>query len=346
MKRWKLIKTNLWRNQDSGIYFARVKVLGRDIWRTLDTDVRTTADLRLGGELAKIRCGSGRQNSGKLTMGECAAIYLERKRVHGHPRRGALKPRSLSYRQETYDQWVRNVPGFAEARVAGVTEAMCKGWVDRARAKYGPTRFNGMLETLHGCFAVAVEQGALEKSPAAGILRAPPSRKEKEIPSRESFGDILLELDRNPRRKWSRLSLRAYAFTGIRPDEGRHVEPRDFNKAEGTLTVRTTKNGKTRVLQLIPQALELFLEHPVDIWKALKKNPRRSLETICVDLKLPHMTPYSFRHMFLTRLLESGVDIMTAAHTAGHQDKGRTLLGTYAHLRTPHLRSQMAKVTI
>jgi site-specific recombinase XerD len=61
-------------------------------------------------------------------------------------------------------------------------------------------------------------------------------------------------------------------------------------------------------------------------------------------LKSPNLTPYTFRHLFLTRLIEAGVDIRLAAEEAGHRDRGKTLHGTYAHVRPDYVRERLKSV--
>ena len=51
---------NLLRNGESGRYFGRWTVAGKQIWRTLNTDVFSVAKLRLGVEAAKIEARRGR----------------------------------------------------------------------------------------------------------------------------------------------------------------------------------------------------------------------------------------------------------------------------------------------
>lgn len=139
--------------------------------------------------------------------------------------------------------------------------------------------------------------------------------------------------------------MRGLAFTGLRPDEARHVEAADINLKARTLRVRITKNGEPRTIHLIDQAVELF---EAELPRALdfKKSPRKALQTVCRQLELPPITPYTFRHLFLTSLIESGMHIAAAALEASHRDKGRTLLGTYAHPRAEHVQSQLRNVRI
>jgi integrase len=336
---------NLIKNDSSGIYYARTRAgKGRRIARSLETDLISIARLKLPRVLASIRATAGRLRGGSLTLAECAAVFLERKRVQGHKGR-LLKPRSLKYRSETIEMLRRTWPGFDAQRVALVTLADCKAWADRARARYSGTRFNGMVESLRGIFMVALEAGAAEANLALAIPRAK-IVSDKFIPDREQFTEILRRLDSRPERKFAGLCVRGLAFTGLRPNEARHVAEADIDLKAMTLLARVTKNGAARTIDLGNQAVELFESDMAGVLKAFKKSPRRALNTICRQMKLPGLTPYTFRHLHMTRLLECGVNIEAVASQAGHRDRGVTLLRRYIHPRRESIRKQMRQVVI
>lgn len=345
--------SNLWRNAASGIYYARTTVKGKDTWRSLHTDLKSVARLKLPRMLAALRAASGALR-GSVTLGECAAIYMQRKTALG--RKGMkLKPRSIAYRSETIAMIRRLWAGFDQRPAGLVTKQDCLHWAARARRSYQATRFNGMVESLRGILGVAVELGALETNPALDVYRARVEVGERFVPSREQFTEILQRLDAVKSRHAAALSVRGYAFTGIRPEEARHIEPHDFDEAARTLRVRVTKNGEPRTIYLIDQALELFAGELPKLLRAFRKSPKKALTTVarelglddlCRERKLRALSPYSFRKLYETRLLECGVDIIAAAADAGHRDQGRTLLKHYVARRPEHVRRQMRKVVV
>ena len=356
------VKTNLVRDIKSDVYYARVRVNGKLVWRSLETTVRSVADLRLPAKLSEIRAGR-KDVTPNVTLGECAATYLKRKEERGYRRRNRqgveqakskpLKERSMDYRRETVDALRKLWDGFEEQMACMVTESMCHAFADRLRSKktarnkpYSATRFNGVIQSLRGILDIAVENGALASNPSLGVSFAEVKPSDKPIPTREQMTEILRLLDANPQRRFARLSVRAMAFTGLRPNEARHLTKADVDLAAGTLTARETKNGKPRTIQLISQALDLFNEEGVDtVLAALKKDPRKSLLTIGAKMGIS-LTPYTMRHLHMTALVESGVDLPTAALISGHQDRGVTLLRHYLHARPEHVRKQISKVVI
>lgn len=355
-KRWKTVKTNLLRNSDSGTYYAVARVSGKLIWRSLETTVRSVADLRLESKLSEIRADGRGEKFSNITLGECAAAYLKRKKERGYRRRNRqgveqarsrpLKDRSLAYRHETVEALKKLWPDFEEQPAAMATETVCHAVADAVRKQYGASRFNGIIQSMRGVLDIAVENGALTRNPAASVSFAEVKPSDKPIPNREQVKELLRLLDAHPRRKFARLSVRAMAFTGLRPNEARHLTKADIDLVAGTLTARATKNGKPRTLQLISQAMALFKDEGVDdVLEALKKDPRKTLSTIG-DLIGLKMTPYTMRHLHMTALVESGVDLPTAALISGHQDRGVTLLKHYLHARPEHVRKQLTKVVI
>lgn len=356
MKRWNTVKSHLLRNSESGKYYAVARVGGKLVWKSLKTTVRSVADLRLAAALSNIRAGERNENSVNITLGECAVLYLQRKEERGYRRRNRqgieqskskpLKERSMQYRRETVEALRKLWTGFEEQMACLVTESMCHAVADKARKQYGPTRFNGIIQSLRGILDIAVENGALAANPSLGVSFAEVKPSDKPIPSREQMTEVLRLLDARPERKFARLSVRAMAFTGLRPNEARHLTKADVDLAAGTLTSRETKNGKPRTIQLISQATDLFKEEGVEkVLEALRKNPRKSLMTIGAKIGI-NLTPYTMRHLHMTALLESGVDLQTIALISGHQDRGVTLLRHYLHARPEHVRKQISKVVI
>lgn len=350
------VKTNLFRRKDSGVYYARVKVNGKSVFKSLDTESRSVADSLLTQTVADMRAGRGAKMGVGITLAECAAVYLKQKEERGYRKRNRqgveqssfkpLKQRSLDYRRETVEALKRLWDGFDDQQAALVTEKDCHKVADAARRKYKATRFNGIVQSLRGILAVAVESGALSSNPAMGVYFAEVKPSDKQIPTREQMSEVLRLLDSDPQRKFARVSVRFLAFTGLRPNGARHLEKRDIDLKAELLTVRVTKNSKPRTVFLIPQALELFKDEGIDaVLKALKKDPRKALMTIGAKVGI-HLTPYTMRHLFATILLQSGVNVVDAAGQVGHQDRGITLTRTYAHTQIDHVRKQLRKVVI
>lgn len=55
----------LWKHQPSGVFYARVKVAGKDVWKSLDTDLLSVAKNRVDAEVARIRGAPNRGRPGR-----------------------------------------------------------------------------------------------------------------------------------------------------------------------------------------------------------------------------------------------------------------------------------------
>ncbi|MGH8023187.1 MAG: tyrosine-type recombinase/integrase, partial [Limisphaerales bacterium] len=73
---------------------------------------------------------------------------------------------------------------------------------------------------------------------------------------------------------------------------------------------------------------------------------KRGLKKACERAGLRPLNHHDFRHMFVTRCIESGVDIPTIARWIGHKDGGALLSKRYFHLLDEHSRLMAVKVRI
>ena len=100
-KKWERTNfTNLLRNGQSGTYYARVKVNGKEKWRTLRTKVFSVAKLKLGDvkreERSKglVATSEALPQGGETTVERFISIYLTRTRDDP-----ALRPATRSRRE-------------------------------------------------------------------------------------------------------------------------------------------------------------------------------------------------------------------------------------------------------
>jgi integrase len=69
-----------------------------------------------------------------------------------------------------------------------------------------------------------------------------------------------------------------------------------------------------------------------------------ALTRACKEVGISRLTHHDLRHLFATRCIESGVDILTVSHWLGHKDKGALAMRTYGHLRNEHSQAMAQKV--
>ena len=111
---------NLVRYGPSGTYFARFRVGGKLVWKSLKTATSSVAKQRLPDTLREHRArleSVAAVTIGKMTVGDSARVYLEK--VHADV---SLKPRSKDYREGLIDFINRSWPALFGTDVRKVSE--------------------------------------------------------------------------------------------------------------------------------------------------------------------------------------------------------------------------------
>jgi integrase len=363
--------SNLVRWKSSKIYFARVKIGGRLIRKSLDTPIMSVAKNRLA-ELIKeereraeaVRPGM----QGKMTFGEAVKVYLER--LEGSP---DLKPATKKYRRQCVAAILKTWPGLEETDVRKITKGACHEWAHRLRqhgTKFRPpgakkeragissSRFNNTVTTLRQILKLAVEMGIVVTSPVRDIKRAREIPKELTLPSRAHFPEFvnLIENSGAGQAKDCADLVRFLAFSGCRIGEAQTVRWMDIDWEREELVVRGdavtgTKNWEIRRVPMIPELkalLSSMREKRADEASAslvLRVHEcQKSMDRAAILLGIPRITHHDLRHLFATTAIESGIDIPTVSRLLGHKDGGALAMKTYGHLRQEHAKAAVQKI--
>jgi hypothetical protein len=163
----------LLRNRQSGRYYGRWKISGKQKWVSLDTDVFGVAKLRLRDEAAKIdgmRSRRATLDAGDCTMAELMALHGER--IKSNP---DLKPASIQARLVGLKKIQKTWPRIDELKPASITPAAVLEWANRFKAEgtaFTPPgsnttikgnsagSVNRAIDTLRRVLDIAVERGA------------------------------------------------------------------------------------------------------------------------------------------------------------------------------------------
>lgn len=248
-----------------------------------------------------------------------------------------VKPRTREYHQEIIEFIGRNWPEKFNAEAGSITEQDVGIFAGRI-GRLSDSRYNGLVTMLKPSL------------PAAKNLRRRKARiKERRILNQLEFRRLLDELDLRPRSHAS-LVVRLLAHTGLRIEEARRIKWENVQADFLLVPSSASKSGLPRIIPFVNGARKTL--------KALKSiagdsgavipqaECKRSLGTACKLAGLPRQSHHSFRHLFATRCLESGVDLATLARWLGHQDGGALLSRTYFHLLDEHSRRMAGKVRI
>lgn len=339
---------NLVRYVPSGTYFSRFKVKGKLIRRSLKTPSITVAKLRLGDMEREERQRAESQSavaSGTMTFGDALAIYKQR--LAGNV---AVKPRTKEYRLERIAALLKSWPTLETTDVRRITKTACLDWSAKYAQKVSSTNFNNTIGTLKLIMDIAVESGARYDNPVRHVKRVPVRFKIPDLPSQENFEKVLALIKHRSVADF----VRFLAYGGFRKSEAANVTWADVDMERETILVRGdddtgTKNGDVRVVPMIPEMKALLAtlqserpdRKPTDAVMTTKEG-QLSIDSACKKLGIARFTHHGLRHLFMTRCIESDVDVPTASRWLGHKDGGALAMKRYGHLRDAHS-ADMAK---
>jgi integrase len=365
--------TNLLRNGKSGVYHARVKIGGKQKWRSLDTPSFGVAKLRLADVEKQLRAQSTAQavtfsDPSSLTVGEYIDTFLSR--TDATP---SLAASSKLRRHIALKAILKTWPDLRGRDIRRVTRSDCENWATqalglgtgfrppgaRAAARKGmsPSAFNKCLDTLRAVFEIARSAGVIYSNPAAEVGKAKVKPTRLELPSAEQFRRLVGEVETAGARQSRDCAnlVRFLAFSGLRHAEAGAITWKHVDFEKNALHVPGTKTQTSnRTIPLFPPLRDLLErmkaeseEGPANESGAVLnvKECAKALHSACERLGLGPLTHHDLRHLFATRCIESGVDIPTVSRWLGHSDGGALAMRTYGHLRNEHSMAQAAKVS-
>ncbi len=356
--RWqKTPVANLVRHVQSGNYYARIRVRGKLIWKSLKTDRISVAKLRLGDFHKEERQRAAAHKAvarGKMTFG--AALETYRERLKGDY---SLKERSKTYREERITALLKSWPDLEQTDVSQISKTDCLAWAARFGKAASPSAFNNTVGTVKLVLDIAVEAGARYDNPATHVKRKKIRQKHLHLPSQEKFPELVTAI-RKADGAWGKKCadlVEFLAYGGCRKGEAARVEGQhcDFEKGEINILgdpVTGTKNWEIRRVPMIPDMRRLLERIKAERGeKEFAANPlmrvqecQGAINTACKKLGITRFTHHDLRHLFATRCIESGVDIPTVSRWLGHKDGGALAMKTYGHLRDQHSANMAQKV--
>ncbi len=348
---------NLVRNAASGVYYARVRVAGKLIWKSLKTDRMTVAQLRLGDFLKEERHRAEAMQAtarGKMTFEQALKTYQERLTADV-----SLKDRSKTYREERIKALFKSWPDLNDLDVRRISKTDCLEWAGRFSKQASPSAFNNTAGTLRLILDIAIEAGARYDNPAKHIKRVRVRQKHLHLPSHEQFLALIAAIRKNDGGWNHRCAdlVEFLAYSGCRKGEAARVIGRDCDFEKGEIAVlgdpaTGTKNWEVRRVPMIPdmrRLLERLREERGETTFASEpvmpiKECQGAINSASKKIGIARFTHHDLRHLFATRCIESGVDIPTVSRWLGHKDGGALAMKTYGHLRDQHSTNMAQKV--
>jgi integrase len=336
----------LWRNTNSGRYYAFVKRNGKQFHHSLKTADRQLAEKRLTRFREKVENLKTNPETGKMTFKELADRWYA-------SATGGMKESSALRRKISINALL---PFFKGKSIRSVTRADCDRWVIERGNKISASSFNNEHDTLVLIFQLAVRDGLILDNPATHIPRRKLEKAHIVIPTKEQFRVLVAGIRGNgPLAQDGADLVELLAYSGLRLREATSLTWAEIDWERGTLTVtggeQGTKNLEVRTVPLFKGLRELLerLEkqnkpRPTDRIISIE-SAKRTLESVCKGKSLPKFHHHSLRHFFVSNAIEAGVDFKVIAGWVGHKDGGVLVAKTYGHLRDTHSFEMAKKMT-
>ena len=345
---------NLLQYVSSGAYYARVKVNGKLIRRSLDTDVFTTAKLKLLDFLKERK--QERESVAVFTFAEAQLLY--ERRLDSDP---TVKPQSRQYRRWCIRKLELSWPQLKGLRLNEITAEACRDWGAKLSQDIAAQYYNNTIATLRLIIQAAIDelrrQGADRlENPAAALPRVRIKQNELKLPEPEAFRQLVANVAKGSGGWGSRDAtlIEFLAYGGMRAfSEAQWVAWEDVDWKRKEIIVRGspetgTKNSEVRRIPMIPDMEALLNRLKITYSPSGRilevRKWQRALTRACTELGIPRITHHDLRHLFATRCIESGVDIPTVARWMGHKDGGALAMRVYGHLRNQHSQEMARKV--
>lgn len=124
--------------------------------------------------------------------------------------------------------------------------------------------------------------------------------------------------------------------TGSRISESLAVQINDIDFQNQVIKIRRSKTNTLSIVpihsSLLPVLLDLSSVKTGFIFK--QSNPNRTLKKLCKLANISAVTSHSFRHQFITRALDAGMNAKKVAKIVGHKNV-TTTLNVYWQYRNP-----------
>jgi hypothetical protein len=184
-QRWlKTPVANLVRHVQSGIYYARIRVRGKLIWKTLKSDRISVAKLRLADFHKEERQRAATTQAiarGKLAFGDALAAYQEKLRNDPN-----FKPKTKEYYDFRIKALLKSWPELKDKDVSKITRADCEAWSLKNGKAVSSSSHNQTIGLLRNVFQIAIDAGARYDNPALAAKRVKPHTKSRRI----LFGEL------------------------------------------------------------------------------------------------------------------------------------------------------------
>jgi integrase len=348
---------NLDRHLKYGTYYGRVKLRGKLIRESFGDNKRVAME-KLTGWLVNLR-GAKRVKQGTLnSLTERYLVWLANAVASGD-----INEETELYKQECLKAIRSLWPEFSTCTISKLTPVHLASFRHAFRAKYSASRTNGAITVVREIFQLAKTDGYISINQLEELTDAFKYTKVKydyqrltmELPSPEELAKIRYAVHTRCSNKLSDGGdlFDFLLLSGSRIEAATSVTWRDVDWDRNTLYFSDAKI-KPYDIPLFPELREFLLKLKASRPKAKPEDKiltTKSLHTVLASVSAelrpgkPKLKHHTLRHLFATRCIEAGKDLITVAGWMGHHDNGRTVMLVYGHLRKAHSQAEAKDMT-
>ena len=337
---------NLWKSQESGIYYAILKVNGRQIKKSLKTN-----DAKLAKRKLRDMETDYQERSGVVSDEPPPKSFkelVEKFQRIALPVR-PLKPKALLDYHTRHNALLKHT-GFANLPLNKISTIDAQKWFAKRRQAISAQRMNNETLALRDLFEFARDNGWMMHDPVAKLPRLRLPRPNPDPPTEEEFRRLIIALRSHRDRDAADLT-ELMAYSGLRLAEACSLKWQDVDFDKGVFYIAGKGRDATErdMVPLFPAMRELLLRirearqkrsiegiQPTDTIMRVN-GCKDSLKTACREVKLRRaFTHHDMRRYFTTRCIEQNIPIRTVAKWLRHLDGGALLLRTYAATQDKH----------
>jgi len=322
---------SLYRYSSNRVYYARVKVDGKEIKRSLQTTDPALARRNLAALKDELRQLD--RSQGRITLEELADRYL-----------GTIqhqKPKTVERKTFIVGRINEGWPTGKLTQVGKIRPSDVDLWLSRYH--FGSASRNLFISSIKEILALAMRDRIIATSPAAHLRYAKRERPIRPTPTYEEFKAIIADVRAQPFNADAQESadfLEFLGLAGVGQAEASSLKRSDVDFEAGRIITFRHKTSTGFAIPIFPQVRPL-LERLCDgktngdpVFKI--RDGKKALAGACRRLGFPAFSQRSLRRMFITRAIEKGVDVKVIAEWQGHKDGGKLILDTYSHVNRFH----------
>jgi len=319
------------RYSSNRVYYARVKVDGKEIKRSLRTTDPALARRNLAALKDELRQID--RSQGRITLAELADRYL-----------GTIqhqKPKTVERKTFIVGRIKSDWPTGKLTQVWKVKPSDVDLWL--SRYDFGSASRNLFISCIKEIFALAMRDRIIAVSPATHLRYAKREKPIRPTPTYQEFKAIIADVRAQPFNADAQDSadfLEFLGLAGLGQAEASSLTRSDVDFDAGHIITFRHKTSTGFAVPIFPQLrplLERLCEGKANGDRVFTvRDAKKALAGACRRLGLPPFNQRSLRRMFITRAIEKGVDVKVIAEWQGHRDGGKLILDTYSHVNPIH----------